>query len=450
MNNQARGANAYANETDMIGIKNWKSGRLLTPQRIGFVSTRFAGTDGVSLEAAKWAQVLEADQHECFWYAGRLDRPPERSFCVPEAFFTHPENEWINQHIWGHTSRSPLVSDRIHRMADYLKTTLYEFVARYDLRLLILENVLTIPMHVPLGLALAELLSETHIPTIAHHHDFYWERTRFAVNAVNDILDAAFPSRDHDLQHVVINQDAQQNLAHRKGLSSHLVPNVVDFENPPPPADDYANDVRKEMGLGPEDVMILQPTRVVPRKGIEHAIQLVRALGHPRYKLVISHESGDEGLEYHQMLVEYARQCGVDLRFFATRVGEVRQINAAGQKVYTLWDLYRHAALVTYPSLYEGFGNALLEAVYFRVPVLVNRYAIFGRDIEPKGFRCPVMEGYLTAEVIAEVRHILEDAAYRKKMVDHNYKVAAQHYSYAELRRILRNLIGNITTQYGL
>jgi glycosyltransferase involved in cell wall biosynthesis len=183
------------------------------------------------------------------------------------------------------------------------------------------------------------------------------------------------------------------------------VPNVVDFENPPPPPDEYADDVRREMGLEPEDVMILQPTRVVPRKGIEHAIQLVRALGDQRYKLVISHESGDEGLEYHQMLVEYARQCGVDLRFFATRVGETRQINAAGQKVYTLWDLYRHAALVTYPSLYEGFGNAFLEAVYFKVPVLVNRYAIFGRDIEPKGFRCPVMEGFLTAEVIREVRH---------------------------------------------
>jgi glycosyltransferase involved in cell wall biosynthesis len=434
----------------MPGIKNWKSSRLLTPQRIGFVSTRFAGTDGVSLEAAKWARVLEADQHECFWYAGRLDHPPARSFCVPEAFFNHPENVWLNERIWGHTTRSPLVSERIHRMTEYLKATLYAFIQRFDVRILVLENVLTIPMHVPLGLALAELLSETHIPTIAHHHDFYWERSRFSVNAINDILDAAFPSRDHDLQHVVINQDAQQNLAHRKGLSSHLVPNVVDFENPPPPMDDYAADVRSELGLGPEDVMILQPTRVVPRKGIEHAIQLVRALGDPRHKLVISHESGDEGLEYHQMLVEYARQCGVDLRFFATRVGEVRQLNAAGQKVYTLWDLYRHAALVTYPSLYEGFGNALLEAVYFKVPVLVNRYAIFGRDIEPKGFRCPVMEGYLTAEVIAEVRHILDDAAYRRKMVDHNYKVASQFYSYAELRRLLRILIGNVVTQYGL
>ena len=128
----------------------------------------------------------------------------------------------------------------------------------------------------------------------------------------------------------------------------------------------------------------------------------------------------------------------------------VFSVHSATPEIYPLWDLYRHAALVTYPSLYEGFGNALLEAVYFRVPVLVNRYAIFGRDIEPKGFRCPVMEGYLTAEVIAEVRHILEDAAYRKKMVDHNFKVAAQHYSYAELRRILRTLIGNIATQYGL
>jgi glycosyltransferase involved in cell wall biosynthesis len=204
------------------------------------------------------------------------------------------------------------------------------------------------------------------------------------------------------------------------------------------------------MGLEPEDVMILQPTRVVPRKGIEHAIQLVRALGDQRYKLVISHESGDEGLEYHQMLVEYARQCGVDLRFFATRVGETRQRNAAGQKVYTLWDLYRHAALVTYPSLYEGFGNAFLEAVYFKVPVLVNRYAIFGRDIEPKGFRCPVMEGFLTAEVIRDVRRILEDATYRQDLVEHNYRIAARYFSYAELRRTLRSLIGNMANQYGL
>ena len=34
------------------------------PRRIGFVSTRFYGTDGVSLEAWKWARIL-AEQGHC-------------------------------------------------------------------------------------------------------------------------------------------------------------------------------------------------------------------------------------------------------------------------------------------------------------------------------------------------------------------------------------------------
>lgn len=432
----------------MLGIKNWRSSRYITPQRMGFVSTRFAGTDGVSLESAKWASVLTQDEHKCFWYAGRLDRDPAVSLCVPEAFFGHPENLWINERIWGRTARERIVTDRIHAMADYLKSTLYDFVKQFDLKILVFENVLSIPMHVPLGVAITELIAETHIAGIAHHHDFYWERTRYSVNAANDFLDMAFPSRDHDLQHVVINEDAQEELARRKAVPSILIPNVLDFENPPAPPDAYAADVRAEMGLAPDDVMILQPTRVVPRKGIEHAVNLVRLLGGGRYKLVVTHEAGDEGLEYRTMLAEYARQSGVDLRFFETRIGDVRQMTADGKKIYTLWDIYPHAALVTYPSLYEGFGNAFLEAVYFKIPVLVNRYSIFHRDIEPKGFRLPIMDGFLTQEVVNDVRRILEDPKARKDMVEHNYRIAARHFSYAELRRRLRMLITNVASLY--
>ncbi len=432
----------------MLGIRNWKSSRFITPQRIGFVSTRFAGTDGVSLESAKWAEVLGGDDHQCFWYAGRLDRDERLSLCVPEAFFGHPENLWIAQRIWGQTVRDRLVTDRIHALAGYLKSTLYDFVRRFDLNILVFENVLSIPMHIPLGVAIAEFLAETHLPCIAHHHDFYWERARYSVNAANDLLDMAFPSRDHDLQHVVINENAQEELARRKSVPSILIPNVLDFENPPRPPDAYAADVRADLGLAPGDVMILQPTRVVPRKGIEHAINLVKLLGDPKYKLVVTHEAGDEGLEYRAMLAGYARESGVDLRFQATRVSDVRRITSEGRKIYTLWDIYPHAALVTYPSLYEGFGNAFLEAIYFKIPVLVNRYAIFHRDIEPKGFQVPIMDGYVTPQIAAEVRHLLEDGDYRRQMVDHNYRIAARHFSYGELRRRLRTLIVNMGSLY--
>lgn len=413
--------------------------------RLGFVSTRFAGTDGVTLESLKWAKVFESLNCRSFWYAGLTDENPEISMCVPEAFFGHPENVWINERIWGKTDRDPLVTERILALADYLKHSLYEFVDRFNLDMLVLQNAVTIPMHVPLGVAITYFLAETSMPAIAHHHDFHWERTRFSVNAVPDFLDMAFPPRDVRLQHVVINEAAQESLALRKGTVSLLIPNVIDFENPPPPVDAYAADVRAQIGLEPGDIMILQPTRVVPRKGIEHAIKLVQMLGDLKYKLVISHEAGDEGFEYRNMLCEMARDARVDLRFIATQVAETRQLDDQGRKVYTLGDIYPHADLVTYPSLYEGFGNAFLEAIYYRVPVLVNRYSVFGRDIEPKGFRVPLMDGFVTRKVVEEVRRILEDKAYAQALADHNYHVAIRYYGYSVLRRNLRTLITNIT-----
>ena len=413
-------------------------------ENIGFISTRFAGTDGVSLEAAKWARVLEKDGHKCFWYAGRLDHPSSIGMCVPEAFFTHPENAWINERILGKTARTPMVSHRIRELSWYLKETLYDFIDKFDIKLMVLENVLAIPMHIPLGLAVAELMSETHIPAIGHHHDFYWERTRFSVNAVNDYLDMAFPPRDHDLQHVVINQAGQEELARRKAISSMIIPNVLDFENPPPPVDAYAADVRAEIGLAPDDKFILQPTRVIPRKGIGHAINLVQMLGNTKYKLVVSSEAGDEGYEYRDMLAGFARRSGVDLRFIVTRVAETRHIDASGNKTFTLWDIYPHADFVTYPSMYEGFGNAFLEAVYLKKPILVNRDEVFSRDIEPRGFRVPIIEGYLTPEIVEEVRRLINDPDYCRTMVEHNYEVASRYYSYAVLRRSLRTLITNV------
>ena len=78
-------------------------------QKIGFISTRFAGTDGVSLEAAKWAQVLSEEGHQCFWYSGRSDRDPTLSFCVPEAYFGNPENVWISERIWGRQHRDKVI-----------------------------------------------------------------------------------------------------------------------------------------------------------------------------------------------------------------------------------------------------------------------------------------------------------------------------------------------------
>ncbi|MGC1275917.1 MAG: glycosyltransferase family 4 protein [Planctomycetaceae bacterium] len=416
-------------------------------QNIGFVSTRFAGTDGVSLESSKWAQVLWEHRHVSYWYAGKLDRDPAASMLVPEAYFGHPDVLAINDAVFGTTRRHPDVTRRINDVADRLKQSLYEFTSKFSIDILCVQNALCIPMNVPLGVALAQFIAETGFSTLAHHHDFFWERDRFKVNAVGDYLEMAFPPNLPSIQHVTINSGAQMDLAWRTGCSSTLIPNVLDFESPPPPVDPYASDFRQEIGIEPDDVLILQPTRVVPRKGIEHAINLLAQLGDPRCKLVITHEAGDEGLEYQHALQEMAQHAGVDLRFVAARVGDVRQSDANGQKIYSLWDTYPHADFITYPSLHEGFGNALLEAFYFRKPLLVNRYTIFRTDIETKGFQVIAMDGYLTRRVIDQVRRMIDDLAYRETIVEHNYAIAKKFFSYAVLKRKLRALICNFTGQ---
>ena len=411
-------------------------------QHIGFVSTRFAGTDGVSLESAKWAQLLWDHRHVSYWYAGKLDRDPAISMEVPEAYFDHADNVVINQQAYGTLKRTPWLTRRIVDLSEYLKQTLYDFVERFSIDILVIENALCIPMHIPLGVAITNFIAETQFPTIAHHHDFYWERDRFSVNSVGDFLQMAFPPNLPTIQHVTINSFAQQQLSYRKGCPSVLVPNVLDFENPPPTGSDtFADDLREEIELSPDDILVLQPTRVVPRKGIEHAISLLAQIGDPRFKLVVSHDSGDEGLDYQQAIIEMAANAGVDIRFINARVGETRVSDASGRKVYALADVYPHADLVTYPSSYEGFGNALLESFYYRKPVLVNRYSIFVADIEPKGFKVITMDGILTRKVSAEVKRVIEDEEYRNEMVDHNYRLSTNFFSYSVLRRKLRAII---------
>ncbi|MFN8402619.1 MAG: hypothetical protein U0V48_03570 [Anaerolineales bacterium] len=161
------------------------------------------------------------------------------------------------------------------------KDHLYEFARRFDLEILIVENALTIPLNLPLGLAITEFIAETGYPVIAHHHDFYWERQRFQVNCVGDYLAAAFPPTLPSIRHVVINSIQAQQIASRYGLAARVIPNVMDFDSPPPASDSYSETVRADFGIHDGEYFFLQPTRVIQRKGIEHAIELMRRLGRP-------------------------------------------------------------------------------------------------------------------------------------------------------------------------
>ena len=404
---------------------------------IGFVSTRFAGTDGVSLESTKWAEVLSSFGHACFWFAGELDKPDTVSMKVPEAFFNQPENLSLNTKIFGIQKRERSITDEIHKRKEYLKDSLYQFLGDFGIDMIVAENCLAIPLHIPLAVALTEVIAETKLPTIGHHHDFWWERPRFLLNSVRDIIQASFPPDLPSMRHVVLNSIIQADLAAKRGISSTVVYNVVDFESRVPVLDAFNSDFRVEFGFCDSDILLLQPTRVVSRKGIEQALFLVKRLEMPEVKLLISHSPSDEGSEYGDWVIDTARQQDVPLHLLYNRLHEARKFSGDGTKLYSLWDVYPHADLVTYPSLYEGFGNAFLEAVYYRKPVLVNRYSVYITDIEPKGFEVISIDGFLTAKAVEQVRQVLLDGATRSRMTSRNFEIARKFFSYSYLKRRL-------------
>ncbi len=408
--------------------------------RIGFVSTRIAGTDGVSLETFKWADALTEMGHECFYFAGVCDQPADRSMVVPEAHFRHPEIFEQNLQLFDRHRRTAATTEAIHRLRAVLKANLQKFVQQFDIDVLVAENALSIPMNIPLGLALTELIAEQDFTAIAHHHDFAWERQRFALHNADDYLAAAFPPPMEKIHHVTINSYAARQLARRTGMRSTIVPNVMDFENPPPPPDEYAADLRSTFGVQEDEYLFLQPTRIVPRKRIELAIQLARWLD-VECTLLIPHGAGDEGLEYKRYIERTAEELSVRVKFAEERFAPYRGRTQHGEKIYSLADAYNMSDLITYPSAVEGFGNAFLETIYYRRPVVMSSYEIFETDIQPKGFDVIVFRGFIDDLTLDRVQTVLQDPELVKLMTDHNYRIASTYYSYDALRSLLEVLI---------
>ena len=86
----------------------------------------------------------------------------------------------------------------------------------------------------------------------------------------------------------------------------------------------------------------------------------------------------------------------------------------------------------------------MLEAFYFKKPVVVNRYSIYVQDIEPKGFSVVEMDGYVTRETVDEVKKLLGDEEQRQEVVELNYRLAKRYYGYEALRNALNAAFNQI------
>jgi len=326
---------------------------------------------GVEQVLGRHARLMADAGHAVRIVAGRGDPPnPRISFvAVPRADTCHPEIVRLQAEL-----DAGRVPESFPRVVEGLIDELATALAGVDV--VIAHNVGSLGRNLALTAALHDLAARTGTPrTILWHHDLAWTLPGYRRTLHDglpwDLLRTPWPG----VTHVTVSQARCADLANLMDVDPtavRVVPNGVDLA--------------ALLGLAPRTVdvvraadllafapLVLQPTRITPRKNIELALRVVaamRAAGRSAAGLVVTgpvdpHDPTAQA--YFQTLIDLRRDLGLEASaiFLAEALEE-----PADEALVD--DLYRLADLLLLPSLDEGFGIPILEAGAHRLPIVCS------------------------------------------------------------------------------
>lgn len=144
-----------------------------------------------------------------------------------------------------------------------------------------------------------------------------------------------------------------------------------------------------------------------PRRGVEGLIEAfdVFVKENPKYKLVIV---GKE-TKYQRCMIEKVQSMGLPDKVVFT--GFISDDNVA--------EFYRNAVGFIYPSIYEGFGLTILEAMSFGCPVITTNVSSIP---EVTGDAALLVTPNQTEELIKAMASLATDSVLREEMIKKGYE----------------------------
>lgn len=419
---------------------------------IGIAIGRIGGVDGVALETEKWIEVLGRMGHKVFIISGEFQNwriIPERDTLVKEMSFFNPSCQWDQENAFFEPDEDPMeLLYHIDNYSNIIAGNILNWLQKNKIDILISENASALPAHLSMGLAIKKVVVRTRIKTISHDHDFAWERGDRYVSPfqeINQFIADTFPLREPNVINAVINTNAKKDLWDKFRKEAVVVPNVMDFDKPFGQKSETKGNLRYELGLKDNDILLFQVTRIVRRKGIETAIELVHRLQDSRIKLIITgSHADDEGSVYYNELISLIDKLNLDEQvvFAAHIINHKGQLGGMGN-TYSLSDAYANANSCTYFSTYEGFGNAFIEAVLAKKPIYVNNYKpVYWPDIGSKGFKTVMIENSeLTDEAVKNIAEVIYNEKLNREIAEFNWKLGKKYFSFDTLQQKLEEII---------
>jgi len=437
---------------------------------------RVGETDGVSLEMDKWRKILEKKGHKVTYLAG--SKGTSEATIIDEFEYRDKidnlmtENCYVKFEDWDTPEQ---LENDINERAKLIEEKFYNYFKENEIDVLVPNNVFALGRSISTvkGM-LAAIRRFPEMKVICHHHDFFWERDHYDNKLfpfVEEHCETNLPPVDSNFKHCVINSAAKRDLNARRGIDSTVVPNVFDFMKESWKEDEYNSDFRETLGIRDHDLFFLQGTRVTDRKAIELAVDLIAELNKPENrkrlegkvlyngktftkdsKIIFVLAGMSESVTgYEERLRNHIKEKNVDSIWCNDIIAHSRETGENGKKIYSLWDAYVQSDIVTYPSIYEGWGNQFLEGLFAKKPQVVFEYSVFLDDIKSRGFhyaslgsKYKINEKNLAEISDEDLRNALEktivyltDKETREKEMEENFELGKENFSLEALERIL-------------
>ena len=251
----------------------------MSKHKIGMIHYKIQGTDGVSLEMNKWAKSFKELGHEVYMLGAEVG--DDNTIIHPSLHHTSKIAKALYNYSF--VNKEDFSSDEEYeevllREADKAEKVIDAFIVDNNIDLVIPQNVWSVAMNPCVAIALERVIEKHDLDVLAQHHDFYWERkdgVNYSCDFAKEMAEEYIPPKNKEYHHVVINQQGHDTLLKKKGLESTIVPNVFDFKQHLWEVDEYNKDFKESLGFTKDDVIFLQATRIVIRKSIELAIDLI-------------------------------------------------------------------------------------------------------------------------------------------------------------------------------
>lgn len=401
---------------------------------VAFVSYRLKALDGVSAEAEKWISVFEEWGCEAHRVAGFIPNPGENDHVIPELNHLDPVIESFTGRAFSGSAMSKELAPEFAGLTESIGARLSEVFADIEPDIIVAENVLSLPLNLPFTVALCRFIEEQGVACIAVHHDFFWQLDRFSSCALGEILTSYFPASLPNISHVTINKRSREELYERTGVAATCVRNCFDFDSPRQ-RDEFNEPLRRELGLAEAEVLFLQPTRAIERKGISRSIQFVEefAMASGRAARLVVTGPCEEG--FQDTFGGMCRGSSIEVKHVPGWLGACRNDPSASSP-YDMRDAYAVSDMVTFPSSHEGFGNPVLESVVHRKLLLVAEYPVL-EELRQFGFQFLSLEGMAVQRAIK----LMEYPLLMQEMVDRNFEIGRKHFSLENLREELTELV---------